>query len=48
MVSEIHEFTQSYKRKPKKLRKNPHVHANSHKSVPYNFLKAPKVEREKF
>lgn len=47
-IIEINQFTQTYKRKPKKLRKNPHVHANSHNSKPNNILIVPKVERIKF
>lgn len=42
MILEVHQFTQTYKRKPKKLRKNPHVHANSHTSKA-NILIVPKV-----
>ena len=48
LIDEVHQFTQHYKRKPKKLRKNPHVHANSHSERPGSILLVPKVERLKF
>lgn len=48
LINEVHQFTQNYKRKPKKLRKNPHVHASSHNERPNDILIVPKVERFKF